>query len=407
VGIAAETCSGPNCTAVFLPGGISAPRERTSILNESLFDGGALDAFPAILVQNAPGYQLEFSSTDFKFNEADCVTYGRDRGDGVYFCIGSNSSTILAGSSPKIWLNSGWSVCPTSLYRTGSCYNSTNWTSPLQQSTSLDIFKRYATVAYDRQNSSIVSLETISPPETASINSSDLLAIIGKTLSPAGINATTDDTSMTEALIFQLGYVLRIQQDRYPDDNHTTVNLLRGVLTIPLQWSFSALVNLNISATEADPNSTRYALPNDTKVLAFTADHTYRAMAKYPLTVYLFLGTAAVLILCSNLLFWYLYLHATVVPNTSFYPEIDVISKSAYPRVGERDLGDYNSVLRDAGLGNAHSMDIAKGIKDKVLRVVETDGVNGEKVLVLAVAGPGEDGIRGEGVSVLRRRVYY
>jgi hypothetical protein len=411
VGIVAETCQGPNCTAVFLPGGISGPRERTSILNESLFDDdGALDGSPAILIENAPGYQLEFSSMspNFKFNEADCETYGTDRGDGVYLCIGSNSSTIQAGSSQKIAANSGWSVCPTSLHQTGSCYNNTNWTSTLQQTTSLDIFKRYATVAYDRQNSSILDLETISAPETVSINSNDLLAIIGKSLTPV-VNATADDISMTQGLVFQLGFVLRLQQDRYPDDNHTSVNILRGALTIPLQWSFSALVTLNVSATEADPNSTRYALPDDNKVFAYTADQTYRAMAKYPLTVYVFLGTAAVLILCSNLLFWYLYLQATVVPNTSFYPEIDVVSKAAHPSAGGRVIGDYNSVLRDAGLGNAHSMDIVREIKDKVVRVVETDGVNGEKVLVLvvAVAGPGEDGIRGEGVNVLRTGVNY
>jgi hypothetical protein len=343
---------------------------------------------------------------NFMFNDSDCITYGKERGDGVYICIGANQSTILAGFSPILhFANSGWSVCPSSLYNTGSCNNSTNWTTPLQQTTSLDILKRYATVAYDRQNSSILTIETISDPETAIIDPSEFRSIVTKALSQ-DLNGTNDDIAMSEAVAYQLGFVLRINQDNYPDDNHTVLNLLRGVLTVPIQWSFEALIDLNISATESDPNSTRYAMPDDVKVRAFSASSTYRAMAKYPPTVYSFIGVVGLLLLCGNALFWYLYLPATVVPNTSFFPEIDIVSKSALPKSVEGGVGDYNSVLREAGLANAYSTAIVNGVKDKVLRVVEVDGPNGEKHIVIVVAGQ-SGGIQGEGLNCLRSGINY
>jgi hypothetical protein len=407
VGIEPNSCSGQNCTAVFLPGGIQAPRQRTSLLNESLYDGTALNLSSSILVENAPGYQLEFSSINpnFTFDDSDCITYGKERGDGVYFCIGSNQSTFLAGFSPIYYTKSGWSVCPSILYNAGSCYNSTNWTTPLQQTTSLDVFKRYATVAYDRQNESILTIEMISDPETEIIDPNDFRSVITKSLSP-DLNGSNNDITMSESLVIQLGFVLRLNQDTYPDDNHTVLNLLRGVLTVPIQWSFEALIGLNISATQSDPNSTRYAMPDDVMVRAFSASSTYRAMAKYPPTVYFFAGVVGLLLLCGNALFWYLYLQATVVPNTSFFPEIDIVSKSAFPKFVEGGVGDYNSVLREAGLTNAQSTAIVKEVKDKVLRVVEVDGLNGEKNIVIVVTGQ-RGGIQAEGLNCLRSGINY
>lgn len=342
-------------------------------------------------------------SPNFVFNESDCITYGKERGDGIYICIGANQSTILAGFSPGLlyFSNSGWSVCPSILYSTGSCYSNTNWTTPLQHTTSLDILKRYATVAYDRQNLSIIAIETISDPETEIIDPSDFRSIVTKALSQ-DLNGSNDDIAMSESLVYQLGFVLRLNQDNYPDDNHTVLKLLRGVLTVPIQWSFEALIGLNISATQSDPHSTRYEMPEDVKVQASSASSTYRAMAKYPPTLYSFLGIVGLLVSCGTTLFLYLFLHATVVPNASFFPEIDIVSKSALPKSVEEGVGDYSSVLREAGLGNACSKAIVQGVKDKVLRVVEVDGLNGEKNIVIVVAGQ-----RGEVHNCLRSGINY
>jgi len=94
------------CNAIH-DSGLESPR----LLNApgfTLFNGTILDqledTFP-IFISNAPGYQLEFFpvNSSYAYDDSECTTYGKDRGDSVYMCLGSNRSTILAGSSVLVW----------------------------------------------------------------------------------------------------------------------------------------------------------------------------------------------------------------------------------------------------------------------------------------------------------------
>src|SRR6266536_5802595 len=81
--ISPVTCSDSNCTSVFLPGGLELVRRagpNGGGPNTTLFDHQQFDDSTAILINNAPGYQLEFSQIEgaspFNFT-TDCNTYGK------------------------------------------------------------------------------------------------------------------------------------------------------------------------------------------------------------------------------------------------------------------------------------------------------------------------------------------
>lgn len=100
-GIEPVACSGNDCKAVFLPGSLQLARDLGSFngsqvnLNKTLFNNA-----PAVLIHNAPGYQLDYYPIDenYKFNTTqDCATFGQARGQGLYICLAMNNSTIVAG----------------------------------------------------------------------------------------------------------------------------------------------------------------------------------------------------------------------------------------------------------------------------------------------------------------------
>jgi hypothetical protein len=207
-----------------------------------------------------------------------------------------------------------------------------------------------------------------------------------------GSGSTTDDNTMIEALLFQLTYIMRQRQDQYADNQAALLNLLRGMLAVPIQLSAFAWYAANLSVSANNSNTGLYAIPEDLQTIAEAVYRTDRLMAIDPWTVYTFIGIVSFLLIWSNSLFALLYWQNAVVPNTSLFSEIDVCSKSSYPP-GERhdpdrtrSVIDYNCALREADLANAQSTQILRGIKDKTVRVgVIEDAVTGKGSLVIAV----------------------
>ena len=99
------TChSGSNCTSFFLPGGAELARPIHG--NTTLFGTQVWDDSTALLVYQAPGYQLEFSpiKDSFEFNTStDCHTNGLTVGDGLHTCIASDGNKLVAGEKIDYW----------------------------------------------------------------------------------------------------------------------------------------------------------------------------------------------------------------------------------------------------------------------------------------------------------------
>lgn len=398
-GISSPTCNGNDCTAVFLPGGVETARLQTGNLNLTLLNGTVVQDFSSILINHAPGYQLEFFPvpSGYSFPPSDCALYGQERDDSLQLCVSSQNSTILAGyySCKRNQLTGiGWSICPTSLFRTGTCYTNKTWSYRLDQSTSMNVFKRYSTVAYDATNLSILSVESVTAPQVVTIDPQEFRTIFSTVFTPT-TNLTSDDTEMTTGLLFQIGWLLRLYQDDFADNDFIPLNFLRGLLTVPIQFTVTALQYVNSTVSAIDPQSNTYALPADLKTTASAARSTYRAISTKPWTVYTFIAVVIVLLLCGNILFALVWTKPPLaaVPIISSFSEIDATSKSGR-LLTQQPFQDYCSALRQAGLGNACSADIVQGVRRKNIRVVEINaaGPPDETFFLLAVV----DGMEAE-----------
>ena len=84
-----------------------------------------------------------------------------------------------------------------------------------------------------------------------------------------GLNATSDDTELSNALLFQLGWVLRVYQDNFREADGVALALLRGFLTVPIQ--FSTLVWVFANATASPSDIGHFALPPDFETTASAA----------------------------------------------------------------------------------------------------------------------------------------
>lgn len=96
-------CSGPDCTSIFLPGGVEQMRFLNTNFSGTLLQGGFLNGADAITSYNTPGYQLDFfPPTNFEFDLArDCTLYGVSSGQGLYMCVATdeNQHLVIGGES--------------------------------------------------------------------------------------------------------------------------------------------------------------------------------------------------------------------------------------------------------------------------------------------------------------------
>jgi hypothetical protein len=275
------------------------------------------------------------------------------------------------------------------------------------------LYKRYSTVAYDSRNLSILSVESISPPELSPVNSDAVREMATVVFTP-GTNATSDDTEMGNSLLFGVGTALRLYQDNFPNDSLLPEVLLQGFISVPFQFSTTAWQWVN--ATQYSNSSTLFALPADLETTATISEVTYRAIAS-KWTIRLFISLTCLLLLWCNSIFLWILGQRTAIPNSSSFVEVDIGSKSAYPsRVmtgssedGQsiHDYQDWSQMLRTAGLANSESKAIIQRIKNCKIRVVALEGDADDKFLVL-VGGSVNQGSRDwEKLPLLDRRTRY
>lgn len=97
-GISPSNCTA-DCTAVFLPGGLELARVFGSDLNMTLLEMDIFGDAAAVMLNNATGIGLEFSSPSdtFEFDmQNDCQLYAL-RNDSVQICITTEDSSIIVG----------------------------------------------------------------------------------------------------------------------------------------------------------------------------------------------------------------------------------------------------------------------------------------------------------------------
>ena len=158
------TCSGDNCTSFFVPGTM-----RTILLDPSLpplSSANFTDAF-SYIQNDAPGYQVEFTSTDpdessFDLGH-DCRVFGIDI-LGMQICLKKERDFLIAGASYKSKTNKGWSACPMSVAIESGCLNTTDWRTDIPFTTKMAISLRRASTVFHRFNFTIMDITDLSEP---------------------------------------------------------------------------------------------------------------------------------------------------------------------------------------------------------------------------------------------------
>ncbi|KAH0551196.1 hypothetical protein GP486_007477 [Trichoglossum hirsutum] len=329
-------------------------------MNSTLLQGGIFNDTDTILLNNAPGFLLKFRTPydGFTFNlEDDCQLYAT-RGDAVQICIRPQNSSLFIG----------WTVCPTNIYWNQTCATEKSWTNSVDETTSLSVFNQTATTAYNRQNNSILNVKTVSSPQPVPIDPADFRAIWTKLFDP-GDNSTSNDAVMVGSFIFQLGWYLRLYKDQFRDDQQSSLNLLRNFLTVPIQFSTTALQFSNATLQPIFPGAGVFAIPSELETTASAARIQPRFIGKL-WTVCAFVGTGGFLVLWAGCILGWILFQKPALFDSSAFPEFDMASKSGSST--QRGLYTISDLTEIEDLASAGSWEITKAMRRKTGRVIET-----------------------------------
>lgn len=248
-------------------------------------------------------------------------------------------------------------------------------------------------MAYDSQNISILSIESITAPIPTAVDILDFKLYCDLVLAPvpATLNISANKSSYETACTgygvgFGLSFLLRLYATNYTTYSDGGLSLLRGFFAVPFQFSTTIQMVTEISN-----------FPKENHVTASLSKISYRAIIQ-PWTVYVF-GILAALVTSWGIgcLIWVSF-YGPNSPNTSFFPEIDITSKSCMHTIcrksysdsdqklemADETLEDLRKLTRINGLGNGMSRSVVKAICGKRVFCGSCPGSeNGERVIVL------------------------
>jgi hypothetical protein len=246
----------------------------------------------------------------------------------------------------------------------GLCLNETSWKNQPDESTVLNVRKRYATVAYDIRNFSILSIESIGNPEpmTASFTAEavgNLTKIFSLAFSsvPNTFN-TTDGNFETYAAswsnFYMLSWALRLYQDDYRNYPGGPLDVLKSFLTIPIQFS-----------TTAWQWASWDTLPPDLYTTGTYAISSSRVLGKLWVLLVFAAGAGSLILFSAGVLVWIVARGPTTL-NSSRLSEIDAFAKSRFELAQRRNEGESGDVTeldlerfaRQSGLENVESNDL-------------------------------------------------
>lgn len=256
-------------------------------------------------------------------------------------------------------------MCPGNVSDVKSCVNDTSWsTASIGDQTVLAVYRQNATVAYSRQNLSILHVDFVSSPYTYPISASEFLTIWDKLLDPAQVHQPSD-SMMQNSVLFQLTWYLRLYQDRYKYDNQPLA-YLRNFITIPLQFGTTALQMANATLT-ANNFTNLIPIPADLEVTASGAQIITRFKGKV-WTFCIFAAIGGSLILYSGLILgWILFQRPALLFNPSGFPVFDFALLSDSPvRRTQRSIAQLAQTDMP---GNPSTCRISSRVRQKRLRL--------------------------------------
>ncbi|KAK3313249.1 hypothetical protein B0H66DRAFT_538318 [Apodospora peruviana] len=371
--VAPVTCSASdtNCMSLLLPGGMEVVREYEKgpgqeSFSQSLYTGNFSGNYDTIVINDAPAYQLEYNSI-----EAVDPDFTWDRNET------GNDCTMFGQAM-------GWTICPEPLFGNGACQTDQSWTDNVKWNTTVSAFRRRATVAYDRANISILSVESVSDLMPGKVKGSDywlyanlVMAPIDKTMNWTESNDKYSYSAVRFAFQYGLGFLLRFYMSEYSTFKDGGVYLLRSFVSVPFQFATSM---------RQFGNMNRMPLENSRAIIDVWTVWTFAWLA-FPLIFY-----------CAGFLFW-MGLWGPHTPNLSVFPEINITSKSSvhmepdfnyssdmdpHLEMTERTLEDLGRLTRSRGMGDGQFLQTVKNIRGRRVHCGSLPGRReGDELIVL------------------------
>ncbi|KAK5657970.1 hypothetical protein OQA88_2523 [Cercophora sp. LCS_1] len=312
------------CRSVILPGSISQARRVGSYLNSSIYSSNDFTANPTIRITGATGMVIRYDKprpSDLAFDIAkECIYAGQEIGNGLQICIRQDGLGMVVG----------WAACPEPLYQTASCNvgDPPPWrTAPMGSATRMSLYEVTTKTSYDRVTQAIIDVAPLSSPRPVPVLASDYLAIFRTALAPPPW-APAQDWNNSQALVYASTWMHRIYSKTFPDDHDSRVVGLQNLLAVPVQFSVTALLFANSSASGSGSN---FALP-DNMVVEASGGMASSRLRIVPWTAWLFIGGAgAVQLGIVAWVVWWLFMSKTPAPaeSASGIVEVDAIRAAA------------------------------------------------------------------------------
>lgn len=170
--VAPLNCSGDGCSSYFMPG----------LMSTIVFDSTqpSFDKYPegrALIQDDAPGYQVEFSPVDSEDHSpvmsTDCRVYGINK-LAIQICLKSAGNSFIAGNFNMVMpLTPAWKACPYTIADAVGCLNSHDWQTKDPFYTKMTIFQRRASAVFNPSNFTILDVIGLSDPVPTNYSAED------------------------------------------------------------------------------------------------------------------------------------------------------------------------------------------------------------------------------------------
>jgi hypothetical protein len=197
-----------------------------------------------------------------------------------------------------------------------------SWTDEIGQATIVATYTEFTTTSYYAQNLSIINVTPTSAREALPINIDAFKLTWAKLFNPGNDTSPVANPFMVNAFQFELGFYLRLENDDFPNDQQSPLQILRNVITVPLQFSTTALLYMNATIGGFD-------IPDAMQSTASAALGRWRWKAQL-WTVATWIGVAGTLLLSSGtMILWILFQDLVEAKSTAF-PSIDKVSLAGF-----------------------------------------------------------------------------
>jgi hypothetical protein len=205
------------CASSFLPGAI-----YNLNVTPPLPPLGQYVEATALVIDNIPGYQLEFYPLDdvTELNDAACEAYGIDSAENsvaVLICLKQSGNSLLAGfSTSRTSLTLALNACINRSY----CLSNNSWQNEITYYTNVTISQRQATVVFSRADNTTLDIPAISTPEYPNYDPKTFFQIYQVAM----------NTSNTETLPYITSVVSQVANGNLYD----VQSLLRQFIVVPV-----------------------------------------------------------------------------------------------------------------------------------------------------------------------------